>query len=104
MAEAAHVREVKPKTRDGSDSNGRVYVPREWLGEKVLALVGVEDEDIEELDDGTRIVCEAADFDRPTPYRSGTGAAIFIPGEHIGDTCIVLLHPTSFAMEATDEK
>lgn len=101
VARDHHIRQVKPKTRDGSDANGYVYVPKDWLGEPVLALIGVDMDqaDITTQDGTVRIMCEMREFDRPTPTTRGNSAAIWVHSDYVGSHCIVLLDPTSFAIE-----
>lgn len=98
-AESYHENPAKPKTQDGSDTNCYVYVPGDWLGETVLALIGVEDPDIDDEGDGVNVVCEAIEFDRPKAYKRGTGAAIFVHGDYAQEDVIVLRNAKSFAME-----
>lgn len=94
-----HRNPIKPKTQDGSDTNCYVYVPRDWLGERVLVLIGATDIDIEESGDGVSVLCDVEEFDRPTPYKRGTGAAVFVHGDYKDQEAIVLLEPESFALE-----
>lgn len=96
-----HRNPIKPK--GGSEKHCYVYVPPSWLGERVLALIGVTDVSMDEGSDGVAVLCHAQDFDRPTPYKRGTSAAVWVHGDYEGHDAILLLEPEHFAMERLRE-